>query len=179
MSAINDRLDRVAEAIGDVAVPPNPENFSSVLEAIISERSGPAAFSPSQIAAARRLARLLTDEGGRIDAPGLTVLQSLLPPLRSPPPAPAWDLMKLDDAELMALGRIICKVTGVPWRQPAGAAAVIGHGSFEFIQRGCDCSYCRPRTPEGEIIPIVHGSPEFVAASRCDCPECERARGLR
>jgi hypothetical protein len=172
-----DKLDRIAAAVGDTPAPAtNPENFSAVLEAIVIERGGAAAFSPSQIAAARRLAQLLIGEG-RVDAPGLSALQAMLPPLRSAAPESKFDLTGFSDQELREFGRLIAKASGRTWHEPAGATVVIGHGSREWIDPGnCDCASCKPRTPHGEIIPVVHGGAAFAHATRCDCPACERAR---
>jgi hypothetical protein len=141
MSATDNRLDKIDTALGDTVAPPLPGDFNATLESIVSERGGASAFSPSQLAAARRLARLLTDEG-RVDAPGISVLLSLLP---SKPTAAPWDLSKLDDGDIAELGRILVKINGGPFPAAAGSPAVIGHGSAEFIARGvCDCALRKP-----------------------------------
>jgi hypothetical protein len=153
MSADNNKLDRVEAALGDVAAPPVPADFDAVLEAIVGERGGASAFSPSQIAAARRLARMLVvEDTGRLDAPGVAVLLSMLPPK---PVAAGLDLAKLDRDELCQLGRLLAKMTGVPWEAPASRAAA-GHYFHSPGGRGglggCMCGYCLPRDAEGRVI---------------------------
>jgi hypothetical protein len=74
------------------------------------------------------------------------VLLTTLPAPR--PAAPAWNLSALTDAELREFGRLLHKVTGTPCGDAAGASSstVNGHGSADFIARGCDCGLCRSRT---------------------------------
>jgi hypothetical protein len=138
MSAADNKLDKIDTALGDTLAPAIPGDFNATLESVIAERGGPAAFSPSQLAAARRLSRLLTDEG-RVDAPGISVLLTMLP---AKPTSAPWDLSSLDDVELEALGKILCKIEGRPFPGAAGSSAVTAislHGSPEFAAAGCDC----------------------------------------
>jgi hypothetical protein len=120
MSATGNRLDKIETVLGDTVAPPCAEDFNATLESIIAERGGASAFSPAQLAAARRLARLLTDEG-RVDAPGISVLLTMLPPPR--PAAPAWDLSVLTVDELREFGRLIHKASGTPWSEAADASS--------------------------------------------------------
>jgi hypothetical protein len=147
---------KVELALGDVAAPPLlPADFDATLAALIAERGGAAQFSPSQIAAARRLARLLTDEG-RVDAPGISVLLTMLPPKPVPE---QLDLAKLDRDELCQLGRLIAKATGKPWNEPASGAGAGQHSYHRTDGPGglesCVCAYCMPRDAEGNVIAKV------------------------
>jgi hypothetical protein len=157
MNAKN-RIDRVASALGDVAAPANPENLDTVLESIVGERGGASAFSPSQVAAARRLARMLVEETGRLDAPGVGVLLEMLPPK---PATEQVDVAKmlatLDRDELSQLARLIAKATGVSWKEPASGAGPNQHPFHRpdgpGAARGCMCAYCMPRDADGNLIP--------------------------
>jgi hypothetical protein len=70
------------------------------------------------------------------------MLLTMLPPK---PTAAPWDLSKLDDVVLDALGRILCKIEGVPFPADGTSWPLDGHGSPAFIGR-CDCALCQPRT---------------------------------
>jgi hypothetical protein len=48
MSATDNRLDKTDTALGDTLAPPVPGDFNATLDSLVSERGGPAAFSPSQ-----------------------------------------------------------------------------------------------------------------------------------
>jgi hypothetical protein len=148
-------MGKIEVALGDVAAPPSPENFDAVLEAIVSERGGASAFSPSQIAAARRLARMLVEETVRLDAPGVGVLLEMLPPKSAPA---QFDLAKLDCDELCQLARIIAKLNGVPWEEPTSRPdgghpyhRPDGPGGLGGLG-GCMCAACMPRDAEGNVI---------------------------
>jgi hypothetical protein len=52
MSATVNKLDKIEAAIGDTLAPQVPGDFNATLDSLVSERGGPAAFSPSQLAAA-------------------------------------------------------------------------------------------------------------------------------
>lgn len=153
MNATANRMDKIELALADVLSAASPENFDSVLEAIIAERGGTSAFSASQIAAARRLARMLVEETGRLDAPGVGVLIEMLPPKSV---AAKLDLSKLDRGELCQLRRILAKMTGEPWEEPTSGARPREHPYHRPDgpggAHGCMCANCMPRHADGKVI---------------------------
>jgi hypothetical protein len=89
---------------------------AELLESILTEHGGRAAFGTVQFAAARTLASALAQPERGGDPIGLAkaidTLQGLLPPRPDPDAGPAWDLTNLSDKEFRVLERLHAVATG-------------------------------------------------------------------
>jgi hypothetical protein len=89
---------------------------AELLESILTEHGGRAAFGTVQFAAARTLASALAQPETGGDPIGLAkaidTLQGLLPPRPDPNAGAAWDLTKLSDKEFHVLERLHAVATG-------------------------------------------------------------------
>jgi hypothetical protein len=89
---------------------------AELLESILTEHGGRAAFGTVQFAAARTLASALAQPERGGDPIGLAkaidTLQGLLPPRPDPDAGPAWDLTNLSDKEFRVLECLHAVATG-------------------------------------------------------------------
>jgi hypothetical protein len=122
---------------------PDRTDSEVVLQALIGERGGRAAFSVAQLAIARNLARILTSDTP--SAASIDGLIALLPPMRTESLARAYDLQRLSGRQLRLLDWLLGVAAGAervdsklkPRNRSELEAEYLGFALGKLARSGC------------------------------------------
>jgi hypothetical protein len=122
---------------------PDRTDSEVVLQALIGERGGRAAFSVAQLAIARNLARILTSDTP--SAASIDGLIALLPPMRAESLARAYDLQRLSGRQLRLLDWLLGVAAGAervdsklkPRNRSELEAEYLGFALGKLARSGC------------------------------------------